>query len=269
MGYFLFTFCKEKTVKKLISFGCLSLALVCGSTFAQGTQAPAPAFTPEQVKQLDSIIHDYIVKNPQVLVEASQTLQMQQEKKLQSEAMASISKNKVALFDNAQSPSLGNKEAAVKLVEFFDYQCGHCRAMASTIEKVAAEDKNLQVIFKELPIFGGVSDFAAKAALASTKQPGNKYYAFHNMLLTSNGPLTNDSIMEIAKKAGLNVETLKKDMQSPDIEKQIHDNMELAQSLKVMGTPTFVVSNKAQTKFQYLPGAVSMEELKTEIKKVE
>lgn len=258
-------------MKKIISLGCLSLALVCGSVLAQGTQTPAhpPAFTPEQVKQLDTIIHSYIVKNPHVLVEASQTLQLQQEKKLQHEAMASITKNKAALFDNAQSPSLGSKEAPVKLVEFFDYQCGHCRAMASTIEKIAAEDQNLQVIFKELPIFGGVSDYAAKAALAATKQPGNKYYTFHNMLLTSNGPLTNDSIMEIAKKAGLNVDTLKKDIDSPDIQKQIHDNMELAQSLKVMGTPTFVVSNKTQTKFQYIPGAVSMEALKAELKKVE
>lgn len=257
-------------MKKIITSTCLSLALICGSVVAQPVAHPSSTFTPEQIKQLDTIIHDYIVKNPQVLVEASQTLQMQQQKKLQTEAMSSIKENKAALFDNAQSPSVGNKAASTTtLVEFFDYQCGHCRAMAPTIEKLITEDKNVHVIFKELPIFGGVSDFAAKAALAAAKQPGNKYYAFHNMLLTSTASLNKESIVDIAKKAGLNVETLNKDMNSPDIQKQLHDNVELAQTLKIMGTPTFVISNKAQTKFEYIPGAVSAEELKVEMKKVQ
>lgn len=255
-------------MRKIITSTCFSLALLCGSATAQ-LVTHSSEFTPEQVKQLDTIIHDYIVKNPQVLVEASQTLQMQQQKKLQTEAMSSIQQNKTALFNNAQSPSIGSKQAPITLVEFFDYQCGHCRAMAPTIEKLVSENKNLHVIFKELPIFGGVSDFAAKAALAAAKQPGSKYYAFHNMLLTSSGSLTKESILEIAKKAELNVDTLNKDMSSPDIQKQLHDNIELAQALKIMGTPTFVISNKAQTKFEYIPGAVSMEELKAEMKKVQ
>jgi len=255
-------------VKNIITSACLSLALICGSVVAQPIAHPS-AFTPEQIKQLDTIIHDYIVKNPNVLVEASQTLQMQQQQKQQTEAMSSIHENKAALFDNAQSPSVGNKAAPTILVEFFDYQCGHCRAMAPTIEKLISEDKNLHVIFKELPIFGGVSDYAAKAALAATKQPGNKYYAFHNMLLTSTTSLSKESIMDMAKKAGLNIDTLNKDMDSPDIQKQLHDNVELAQALKIMGTPTFVISNKAQTKFEYIPGAVSGEELKVEMKKVQ
>lgn len=255
-------------MKNIITSACLSLALICGSVIAQPVAHPSSTFTPEQIKQLDTIIHDYIVKNPAVLVEASQTLQMQQQQKLQTEAMSSIKQNKAALFDNAQSPSIGSKEAPVTLVEFFDYQCGHCRAMAPTIEKLISEDKNIHVVFKELPIFGGVSDMAAKAALAAAKQPGNKYYTFHNMLLTSTASLTKESIMDIAKKAGLNVDTLNKDMNSPDIQKQLHDNVELAQALKIMGTPTFVISNKEQTKFEYIPGAVSAEELKAEMKKV-
>ena len=75
--------------------------------------------------------------------------------------------------------------------------------------------------------------------------------------------------MEIAKKAGLNIEALNKDINSPDIQKQLHDNVELAQALKIMGTPTFVISNKAQTKFAYIPGATTLKDLQDQLKSVQ
>lgn len=224
-------------------------------------------FTPQQVTQIQKIIHDYLVTNPEVLVEASKTLQAQQEKQMQTAAMAAVAQNKQALFDDAQSPSIGNKEAPVTLVEFFDYQCGHCREMAPIIETLVNQDKNLRVIFKELPIFGGVSQYAAKAALAASMQPG-KYYAFHNALFASTGALTKENVMKIAKQAGLNIALLNKDMNSPSIEKQLKDNFMLAQNLKIMGTPTFVIGNQAQTKFAYVPGAASMQELQTQMQSV-
>jgi len=239
------------------------------------TPTPAPvaaepaSFTPTQVNQLHTIIHDYLVANPQVLVEASQALQAQQDKQMQTAAMSAIAQNKAALFDDASSPSIGNKEAPATLVEFFDYQCGHCREMAPQIEKLVSEDKNLHVVFKELPIFGGMSRLAAEMALAAFKQSPEKYYAFHNALYTANGPLTKESIMEFAKKAGLNIAELVTDSKSPAIDQQIKANFELAQSLKIMGTPTFVIGNKEQTKFAFIPGATSLSDLQAQIKSVE
>lgn len=225
-------------------------------------------FTPAQVTQLHEIIRNYLVNNPQVLVEASQTLQAQQEKQMQTAATQEIEKNKTALFDDAQSPSIGNKAGSATLVEFFDYQCGHCRAMASTIEKVVAEDKNLHVVFKELPIFGGMSSYAAKVALAAALQPG-KYYAFHNALFSTTSALTKESILGLAKKSGLNMVKLRNDMKSPEIEKQLQSNFALAQALKIMGTPTFVIGNASQTKFAYIPGAISLTDLQEKIKSVQ
>ena len=181
-------------------------------------QAPhpaAPQFTADQVTQLHQIIRDYLVSNPNVLVQASQALQAQQEQKMQSVAIAAIQNNKTELFDDSNSPTLGSKTAAATLVEFYDYQCGHCKQMAPIIEKLIGSDKNLHVIFKELPIFGENSKFAAEAALASEKQ--GKFYVFHNLLLSSNSALTKEKVMQLAKHAGLNIAKLKLEMPSPAI----------------------------------------------------
>lgn len=262
----------KKTLRwSLISVCATALLCLANLSFADDAKAPAQpagAFTPAQVTQIQDVIHDYLVKNPQVLVEASQALQAQQEKKMQASAVSAIEKNKIELFSDVKSPSIGKIDAPVTLVEFFDYQCGHCREMAPEIEKLVSEDKNLRIVFKELPIFGGVSQYAAKAALAAAMQP-DKYYAFHNALFSAKTALTPESIIEIATKAGLNIATLKKDMDSPAIEAQLKANFALAQAIKVMGTPTFVITNKAQTKFAYIPGATSLTDLKKQIQSVQ
>lgn len=253
----------KKTIRTLLFSTCIAFG-ISQVSFAQ-TQS---SFTSAQVNDLHTIIHDYIVQNPQVLVEASQVLQAQQQKKMEASAMTGIAANKAALFNDSQSPSVGSNSAPVTLVEFFDYQCGHCIEMAPIVEKLISTDKNLHVVFKEFPIFGGMSDYAAKVALAANMQPGNKYYAFHNLLLGANG-LTKEKIMALAQKAGLNMATLKTDMDSPAILAQLRSNYKTAQALKLMGTPAFVISNKAETKFAYIPGATSLADLQEKIASVQ
>lgn len=267
-------------MKKSIHLALVAMGLCAGFSTAavaiesaktESVQAPIKSetrFTAAQVEQLHTIIHNYLVSNPTVLVEASNSLRAMQEKKMNAEAMKGIAENKAMLFDDTHSPTLGSKDAPVTLVEFFDYQCGHCREMAPQIEKLAAQDKNVYIIFKELPIFGGLSANAAKVALAANMQH-NKYYAFHNALLSATSQLTQDNVLAIAKKAGLNVKQLTKDMNSPVVENELRTNFQLAQSLKMIGTPTFVISNKAQTKFAYIPGATTLQVLETKIKSVQ
>ena len=238
------------------------------TTFSVATRAADKnqSFSPAQVKQIEQITHDYLVKNPQVLVEAAKSLQSQQEEQMQTAAMQGIKENKNQLFNNKLTPTTGNANAAVSVVEFFDYQCGHCKQMASAVKKLES-NKNVNVIFKELPIFGGMSQVAAEAALASEKQ--GKFVAFHNALFDVQGPLNKDSIFDTAKKVGLNVDQLKKDMNSADVKNQIQQNFQLAQNLKLMGTPAFVLTNKAQTQFEFVPGATSLDNLNVLIKKLQ
>jgi len=271
------TIFKEKPVRTLFKLAIASTAMLTAATFANipvappkpvmpTAAAPTPAsFSPEQTTAIQKIVHDYLVANPEVLIEASKTLQQQQEQKMQAAAMGGIAANKAKLFDDAKTPSIGNKNGDASVVEFFDYQCGHCREMAATVEQLVAQNKNLHVIFKELPIFGGASNYAARAALAVAATQPDKYYAFHNALLTSEGPINPQTVTATAKKVHVDVAKMQSAMNSPDIQAQLKANFELAQSLKIMGTPTFVLSNKAETKFGFIPGATSLEDLEKQI----
>lgn len=243
-----------------------SLALA-GAVMSMPLAQAQKSFSPKQVKDIESIVENYLIQNPEVLVKASQTLQAREQKRVQAQAMQGIESSKTALFNNKENPTAGNPNGSVLLVEFFDYQCGHCKEMAPIVESLIKKDKNLKVIYKELPIFGGASRFAAQAALASMKQ--NKYLPFHNALFANKGPLSPKIVLNIASKAGINVKQLEKDMKSKSIQTQLRDNFRLAQAIKLVGTPTFVLSNKKQTKFEFIPGSTSQEMMQKKLDSLE
>ncbi len=246
-----------------------AIASVSLGLMTSGVAAPAAStadFTPAQVNSLHTIIRNYIVNNPDVLVEASVKLREKAAKKEQAVAMAAIKSNAHDIFANPNSPVGGNPKGTVTLVEFFDYQCGHCKEMEPVVEKVMASDKSLRVVYKELPIFGADSQFAAKAALAANKQ--GKYQAFHQALMKTQNPLSNAKVLAAAKKVGLNMAQLKKDMNSAEIDKVIKDDFKLAQKLQLVGTPAFIVGNQAGTQFKFIPGATSQAGLQQAIQSV-
>ena len=242
----------------------LGAAIVSPITMAADQQGN---LTPAQVTQVEKIIHSYIVKNPQILVEASEALQQQQVAKIEKQAKSAISKNAKEIFNGVGSPVLGNAEGKVSLVEFFDYQCGHCKRMATVVENLMQQDKNLRIVFKELPIFGGNSRFAAEAALASLKQGNDKYLAFHNALMKAANPLTPAIVEETAKKVGLDWAEIQKDMKTPSVQDQLKANFQLATELGIQGTPSFVIGNRSGSNSTFVPGAAPIATLQTLIKK--
>jgi len=238
--------------------------IVTGTLWADATTAnvaPIKNFSPEQIKQFQQVIHDYLVQNPEVLVEASNALDAKQAAKKQAAALKAIPEIKDQLFNDDATPMTGDKNAPVIVTEFFDYQCVHCKAVNTILQALIKANPNVRFNFKELPIFGKDSEFAAQAALAAAKQ--GKYQEFHEALLAAENPLTADKVWSIAKSLGLNVDAMKKDMDSADIKKQMLTNFQIANKLGVEGTPTFVLANKDYTKFNYIPGQTSQENLQT------
>jgi protein-disulfide isomerase len=229
---------------------------------------PAPAMTEAQVKDIQKIVHDYLIQNPQVLVEASQAYQDQENAKAKTKTQQAVIKNAKALFTSPHTPTVGNLSGDVTVVEFLDYQCSHCREMSTIIGSLIKADNKVRFVVKDLPIFGGSSKYAALASIAAIKQGPDKYMAFHKGLLETPPPLTDKKVLEIAKNAGLNVAQLEADMKDKATDAQISDNFKMAQELGLLGTPAFIISNRTGTLVEYVPGAVTLDSLKQSISKV-
>ena len=235
----------------------LSLALAA-TLFATGAAGAAEeaksAFTPAQREEMKKLIHDYIVKNPDVITEAVQALQTRDDQDRETKQKALISSRSKELQDSPEGTVIGNPKGNVTLVEFFDYNCGYCKSLFPSLLETIKADGQVKLVLKEFPILGPSSIVASKAALASVKQ--NKYSEFHIALIGHKGALTEDSIMKVAKDVGLDVDRLQKDMKGDDIQKTIQRNEDLGKALQVNGTPAIVIGNT------FVPGAISKDELK-------
>ncbi len=154
---------------------------------------------------------------------------------------AAVARQKDLLSDPA-SPVIGNPNGNVTIVEFTDYQCSYCKAAEPRLQALLKEDPNVRLVVKEFPILTKESVTASRAALASVKQ--GKYTAFHQAMMGHKGQLTVEAVFEYAKKVGLNVDQLKKDMNAPEIGDQIIENLKLARAMKISVVPGLVVDTK-------------------------
>lgn len=248
-----------------------ALALFVTQSFAATPANNAAAsVSPAERAKIEEVVHQYLLSKPEVLVEALQILQKKQYEQAEQtvkETQKTASSFTKALFQQPNDPVVGNPAGKVTVVEFFDYQCPHCVDMAPVMTEIIKANPDLRVVYKEFPIRGPLSNFAARAALAAAKQ--GKYAEFSHALLTSNQPLSNDNILTIAKNSGLDVEKLKKDMNDQSVEMQLKNNTKLAQDLKLFGTPAFFIgkTDGSGGNISYIPGQMNQKQLQDEIDK--
>ena len=158
---------------------------------------------------------------------------------MQKEAKSAISEHANDLLQGDLAVA-GNPKGNVTLIEFFDYQCIHCKKMEPVVQALIAKNKDLRVVYKEFPIFGKRSEVASQAALAAAMQ--GKYLAMQTALLKQEKALDDALVMETAKSVGLNMDQLKKDMASKQVQDILAQNRKLAEKMHLMGTPAFVVA---------------------------
>ena len=194
--------------------------------------------------EIESIVHEYIVSHPEVIEEAIIALNARDRAEAAKAAKDAIGQNSDKLYNLATDHYIGPADAPVTIVEFFDYRCGFCKRSMSYIQALPAQyDNKVRVVFKEYPIFGGISEDAALAALAAGKQ--GKYNDMHKALmgLKSNDDLTQKKIDELAEGLGVNVKKMRADMKSTELKKQLDDMQALGHALNLGGTPGFYIGD--------------------------
>jgi protein-disulfide isomerase len=237
----------------MIRGAALALAMTMLVSTGAMAQATPGALTPEQTKQVEEIFRRMIKEQPRLIIEAIQNLREQEEAAAEAKAMAAVKEKRDEILKDPAAPIFGNPDGDVTVVEFFDYRCPYCKSVAGKAMETAKKDGKVKVMFKELPILGPESVFAARAALAAQRQ--GRYIDFHLALMRARERLTDEITIRIAQGLGLDMEKMKKDMASPEIKRQLEANLELAQELGIRGTPAFIVGDKLA------PGAIDEETL--------
>lgn len=200
--------------------------------------ATADEIDEERIKDL---VLQTIRENPEIVMEAVAILERQQVEQ-QAAALANVLKNQRDLLErDPNAPVLGNPDGDVTIVEFFDYNCPYCKRAMPEVQALLAADPNIRLVYREWPILGEGSVFAAKAALAARKQ--GKYPAFHWAMMEFKGPVVEASVLRIARDIGLDIEQLRRDMDAPEISAHIDVSMNLSQALGFNGTPSFVIGD--------------------------
>jgi len=195
--------------------------------------------------EIEKIVREYILENPEIVEEALIALSEKEKIAQAAAAQAAIDANASQLYAHAGDYSIGPADAKVTVVEFFDYRCGYCKRSVDWVRALPKEyDGEVRVVFKELPIFGGISETAALAALAAGRQ--GKYFELHVALmnLKSNDDLTEASIDTLAAAAGINVPKMRADMKSPGVARQLAEMKALGEALAVTGTPGFFIGDQ-------------------------
>jgi protein-disulfide isomerase len=234
------------------------LAAASATALLLAAPASAASLDDGQKAEVEKIVREYLLANPEILREMSANLEAKERAAEETARASSLKENAAQLFKAGDDPVAGNAGGDVTVVEFMDYNCGYCKKAVGEIAALVEADKNVRVVFKELPIIGGEdSEYAARAAIAAVRQ--GKYWDLHRALFAHMGHVDKTVTLSIAKDVGIDTGQLEKDMEDPSVAKIISSNMALAQSLQLNGTPAFIVDEKV------VPGYVPQSELQAAI----
>lgn len=230
-------------------------------------QSDDSAFTPEQREELEGLFRQWLLDNPEVIPEAIQILQQRDRDQQLSKARTFIEENRDLIMEDPYAPTLGDADAPVTVVEFYDYQCSFCRQAYPAMRKLIDQEEKVRFVFKQLPILDRpddeeqISRIAAGLALAAKKQGNDKFLKFHDTVMRSEGQLTEERLFQMAENAGLNRRQLALDAKADWLTDYLNGNLALARALNVRGTPAYVINT------QVVYGALGYEAIKTAIER--
>ena len=242
-----------KWTSRLVT-GALAALLVFGAAPTR-----AASFSPDQRSEIERIVRDYLMENPEILQEVFEALEKKRQEAQSASQKQALAEHREKILNSPRHVVLGNPQGDVTLVEFFDYNCGYCRKALQDMTDLMRSDPKLRIVLKEFPVLGPSSMEAAKVSVAVKKQGPEKYLAFHQKMLTDRGESNEQKALEVAKSVGVDVARLKKDLADPEVQATIEESHRLAEALGLTGTPSYVIGD------EIIPGAVGAATLKEKV----
>jgi protein-disulfide isomerase len=237
-------------------------ALLFGATaVAAATALPVPAGALDATDraEVEKIIREYLLANPEVMIDVQKALEAKQEQMRVAAQQRTLTEKKDAIFASDHQVEIGAKDAPITIVEFFDYNCGFCQRALEDMNRFVENDKDVRFILKEFPVLGEPSLEAHKVSLAFNRLMPEKAAEFHTRLLAAEGRKDGQVATALAVELGADEAALRAEMEKPEILDAIRQVYELADGLGITGTPSYVVGDSV------VFGAVGYEQLNTKV----
>jgi protein-disulfide isomerase len=244
-----------------MTFDIRTLVAATFALAALAAPASAQSFSPDQRGEIEKIVREYLLSNPQLLQDVMAELEKRQAQAEVEKHRSAIKEHAEIIFDSPRQVTIGNPKGDVTFVELFDYNCGYCKRALTDMLDLMKADPKIKVVLKEFPVLGEGSTQAAQVAVAVRMQDktGKKYLEFHQKLLTGRGSADKARAMAVAKEVGLDMARLEKDMASDEVKNTLAESFKIAEAMGLNGTPSYVIGNEA------VIGAVGLPTLKEKV----
>jgi protein-disulfide isomerase len=238
--------------KYLSIAAALAAAILTAVFLANPSQAEMDA---AQKAEIEKIVRDYILANPEIIDEAGQALQKKRDEQLAAQQSKTIEDKAATIFNSKNQMVLGNPDGPITLVEFFDYNCTYCRRAVSDMTALLQANPDLKMVMKEFPILAEGSVEAARISVAVKELAPDKYLDFHRELFSRPGQASATKALEVASDLGLDTDALKAAANQADVTAGLQEVHQLATDLGISGTPSYVIGK------EIVPGAIGFDGL--------
>lgn len=207
-------------------------------------------------EELNAAIKEYILNNPDDIVKSVEGVQQQKVVESSQKTSEYLKEHKKDIEEADSPPILGNKNADISIVVFYDYNCSYCRQANEYTNELLASDPSVKIILRPIPILGGTSMYAAKAALAIQKIAGEKFDLIHNDLM-SLSPIDESTVKTLVAKYDIDYALVENEVNSYSNKQLINKNFKLAKGLGIKGVPSYVVNGN------FIPGLIPVDKFQS------
>ena len=230
-----------------------SFILLGGLLISAGCQGVSSAQIKKAFKEDPDLFADLVKENPLKFMAAIRGAAQSAQEGEAKERKEKEYKKQQERFDDPLKPLIrrdenirGNRDAPITLIEYSDFECPFCSRAFHTVEELRKKyGRNLRFIYKHLPLsFHPNATEAARYHEAIRLQSSKKAWKFHDELLLNLSEVKKGDVyfQSLAKKMGLNMKKLYKDVDSDEVQKRIDEDMKEAQKFGFQGTPGFILN---------------------------